>query len=976
MTVDFRSRRQRVWVTILIAIAALATPTIASAQSASAVIRGTIVDESNAALPGVTATLTSPALLVGQLTTVTDANGLYRFGELPAGVYHIKFELAGFKTYVREQLQIPLGFEAQVNATLAVGALEESITVSGQSPVVDVSSTATSVNLTQETLTAVPVSRGMHALFAMTPGVTTTGAPDVGDSNMNNRQSVSAYGSQGAITQLVEGINIVTGNGGSSGVYFTTFSVDEVQIKTSGNDAEVSPAGVAMMVSLKSGSNQFHGTYGASGQHGTLQANNIDDELRAQGVTNTQAVKYYYDVYGDLGGPIVRDKLWFYGALNQQMRVNNPIGFVSGPGPDGRYLTGDEPIADYQNVLTTSTIKGTYQLTKNNKIITAWQPSTKYQPQRDGARFVPLESTLDYKNPTQMYKGELQSTLSPRVFFDTVAGYGGLFADYSAMRTEYAKAGHAVAGNPSRFDRETGLRTGPSSLGYQEQTPTDRWQWDTSVSYFPDRFLGGHHELKAGTSFYWQHMGRGCLESPYGQYFLTYDRVNGVSGQPVEIAINNCPVEPHNYANVFAAYAKDTWRIGNALTLNWGLRWEQQHAFIDEETKGASWQFPTLYPAGSFAAIDVQTWKRLAPRLGFAWNLREGSVLKGTYGIYNAVIGEDYALPYNSLSVVTTTFRWTDPDGNGDYTPGEVNLNTNGPDFLSVSGGSNQLLNPGMPQQLTTQVTTSFEHEVAQHMGLRVQYVFINDAQKYANTNILRPYSAYNIPLQRRDPGPDGVVNTADDGGMVTIYDFDPAYAGSRFVGNQRQASPRSDQFHTVEATLTRRSSGNLSLMASGWMTKRHRWLVLIQDNPNTDPFPLDETWSWAANLTGSYRLPWDMQAAAYIQMKEGLRGQRTVTFRAADPDGGPPLRQQSTVTQNMEAFGAQSYAAQNVVNLRWSKRFKLGGGRRLEADFDVFNVLNSNAPTSATFTSGPTFGYVTNLLPPRIARFGVQFMF
>ena len=974
MSVPVRGRRWRwgiLWAAAVVLVIAGAWP--ARAQNvASSTIRGIVTDGTGAALPGVTATLTSPALLVGRVIAVSGADGSYRFGDLPAGAYLLKFELAGFKSMVHEELRIPIGFVAVVNAAMEVGGIEESVTVSGQSPVVDMVSTVTSVNLTAATLDTVPVSRGMHQLFAMTPGVITTGAPDVGDSQMNNRQSVANYGGQSPIMESVEGINIVTGNGSSSGVYFTNYAVDEVQIKTSGNDAEVSPPGVSMIVVLKSGSNQFHGVYSTSGQRPELQGDNLDAKLKSQGVTNTESLMYYYDVAGDLGGRIIKDKLWFYGALNKQKRSSRLVGFVTGPGPDGKYLTGDEPLGAYGNVLQTATIKGSYQLSTKNRLIGVYQPSLKYQPQRDAGRFVPLEATKDYKNPTKMYKGELQSTVTPRIVANVVAGYGGLFADYSGLRTLLAKSGKAVKGNPAKLDRETGLRTGPAYD--QEQTYTDRYEVDGSVSFYPENFLGGRHELKTGTSLYWEGMGRGCLAAPWGQYFLVYDRIGGVSGTPTEININNCPTTPDNKANVYAAFIKDTWRIGNRVTLNWGIRWEQQHAFIPEQSKDASWNFPTVFPALTFPATDVQMWRRTVPRLGVAWNMDSKTVVKATYGLYGAVIGEDYALPYNPNSTVTEAFRWSDLDGNGDFTPGEVNFSPS--EVLSIVGGSNQLLNPGMRQQLTTEVTGSYERELKSNLAVRALYVMKSDAWQYANTNILRPYSAYNIPMTRRDPGPDGVLNNADDGAPVTIYDFDAAYRGAAFVGNQRQASPRTNTYHSGELTVTKRSTGRWSVMASVWATKSHRWLNLIQDNPNNDLFPLDDTWSWAGNLTGSYRLPWDVQFGAYLQSKQGIKGQRTNVFRAADPDGGKALVQQTTVTVRLEPYGKQQLAAFNILNLRGSKFLRMGGTRKLQFDFDVFNVLNSNAPTAAGFASGPTFGYVTGVIPPRVARFGVGFSF
>ena len=179
------------WVFVLLAFALGSAQTFA--QSANSTIHGTVKDESGAAMPGVTVTLASPALQVGQIVVVSEADGNYRFGELPAGTYSLTFELAGFKRYALNEYRLPIAFVARVDATLAVGGLEESITVSGTSPVVDLTSTTTSVNLTQETLESVPIGRGLQQLFAMTPGVTTNRV-DVGDSWMGVRAATESSG--------------------------------------------------------------------------------------------------------------------------------------------------------------------------------------------------------------------------------------------------------------------------------------------------------------------------------------------------------------------------------------------------------------------------------------------------------------------------------------------------------------------------------------------------------------------------------------------------------------------------------------------------------------------------------------------------------------------------------------------------------------------------------------------------------------
>ena len=451
-------------------------------------------------MPGVTVTLTSPALQVGQMVAVSEVDGNYRIGELPAGLYRISFELGGFKAFVLSDFRLAIGFVARVDATMAVGGLEESITVTGASPVVDMTSTTTSVNLSSDTIEAIPAGRGLQQLLAMTPGVTTNRV-DVGDSWMGVRAAAENYGQSANVKIQIDGIDISDGT--SSGVYMTSLTLEEAQIRTSGNDAEVSVPGVSMVAVIKSGSNQFHGSYMASLETPSLQSSNLNDELRAQGLSDTQPLKHLYDLSADLGGRIVRDKLWFYGAFVQQDKVAGEVGFAENAGPDGRYLTGDEPPGFVKTRLTHGALKLSYQPSSTNRLIAAWQPTLKYQPQGlppEPNRLRPLESTLDYRNPSSMYKGEWQSTLSTRMVFNVVGGYGGYLADYAPWRSNFAAP--VVKGNPPRMDRITGLNLGANPKTNLEYR--DKWQLDSGLSMFPQRDVRGtarvegrHHALLA-----------------------------------------------------------------------------------------------------------------------------------------------------------------------------------------------------------------------------------------------------------------------------------------------------------------------------------------------------------------------------------------------------------------------------------------------------------------------------------------------
>jgi hypothetical protein len=940
------------------------------AQSvASGTIHGTIKDESAGSLPGVLATLTSPSLQVPEVTTVSDTQGNYRFVDLPAGTYRLKLELGGFATAIRDDLRLTVGFVARIDVIMTIGGLQETLTVSGQSPVVDVSSTSASVAFTKEVLDAVPRGRDLQNVFAMAPGVTPA-IPDVGGSTMAQRQNVSSYGVAAQPKLQVEGMNITMGADQNTAIYFNDNSLEEVQIKTSGNDAEVSVPGISMVAVMKSGGNAFHGTYAAAFESPRVQSDNLDNSLRAQGLTATSPLKSFYDVSADLGGRLVRDKLWFYGAYSRQAKNEGVLGFVSGPGPDGKYADG--PLADSQTYLAQYAMKFSYQISKNNRLVYAWQRGTKAQPENGAGRFVPLEATRDYKNPTAIQKVELQSTINNRTLLNVLGGYSGYVTDYNAARS------YARADAPSRMDLETTLATGSAAL-HQNKT-RDRFQVESGISFFPDRSFGGKHELKTGGMMYRDRSSDGYLDNVQPNYILITDKINGVSGTPSQIQIYNTPVIPSDHEDIYAWYLKDTWRVTSNVTVNLGLRWERQHSYLPAQTKPPARDFPTLFPGGTFPYKDIGTWTSTVPRTGVAWDLGGKSVVKASFGIYNYIFGDTFGDAYNPNATGYATFHWHDLNGDKLYEPGEVNLNLNGPglDLINITGASSAILNPNLKEPKTWESTASFERELAPALGFRAMYVYRRLVNYFDATgpNILRPFSVYDIPITRRDPGPDGNLNTADDGGKVTFYDYEPAYRGAAFVGTQLTNSPNDDRFHSMEFTVTRRSSGRWMGEVSYFVVKNHRWITHTFNSPNDYFFPVDDTWTWAGNASGSYRLPWNVSISGFLQSKSGVLGQRTYIFRQVDPDGGRPIAQLNNVTLRLEPYGSRQLAAINILNLRASKDLSLGRGLKLNVDFDVFNVLNTNAPTAAGFASGQNFGYVTAVIPARIARIGARLRF
>ena len=976
MTTTIRGFGGRQWLIFsAVVLLSLVSVSAAFAQSVSSgTIEGTVKDESGSVLPGVTVTITSPALQVGQVVQVSDTAGNYKFVDLPAGTYRLSAELPGFASLIREDLRLTVGFNARIDLTLKVGALEESVTVSGQSPVVDVTNTAGSVAFTKEVLDSIPRGRDLQNIFAMAPGVTQAVA-DVGGSTMAQRQNLSSYGVLSQPKLQVEGMNITMGADQNTAIYFNDSTLEEVQIKSSGNDAEVSVPGISMVAIMKSGGNTFHGTYQASVESPTLQADNLSDSLRAQGLTATQPLKNFYDVSADLGGRLVRDKLWFYGAYGRQGKKEGLLGFAASPGPDGRYLTADDPLAEFESSLEQFSLKFSYQLSKNNRLLYAWQRGTKAQPQNNADRFTPLESTRDYVNPTAIQKVELQSMLSPRVLVNAVGGYSGYVTDYDAARS------YARADAPPRTDLATTLNTGSAPL-HQNKT-RDRFQTEDSISFFPERSILGRHELKTGVAIYLDKSSDGYSNNLACNCILFTDTIGGVPNTPSQIRLYNTPVVPADHINIYSWYLKDSWRPTSKVTLNLGVRWERQHSFLPAQSFAGARDWPTVFPAGDFPEIDAQNLTRAVPRAGVAWDIGNKSVIKATWGLYNYMLGDTYADVFNRNATANATFNWHDLNGDKLYQPGEVNLDLNSTDFRSITAASNRILNPNLKSPDIWETTASWEREMAANLGLRVMYVYKvvsgsinNSTNNLVTINTLRPYGAWSVPITRRDPGPDGVLGNADDTGKVTLYDYTAAYRGASFVNSQTINAPNTDRYHSIEGTVTKRFSSRWTGQVSYFAVKNHRWIASVFNSPNDEFFPIDETWSWAGNVSGSYRLPADVIISGFLQSRNGVKGQRTYIFRQVDPDGGPSIAQNGNTTIRLEPYGSQLLSAQNILNLRGSKEFSFGGAKRFDVDFDVFNVLNAATPTSANFQSGPSFGYITGVIPARIARFGVRFRF
>jgi hypothetical protein len=965
---------------------AVAPGTVLGQSSQSASLVGKVTDESGGAMPGVTVTVKSPQLQVPQLNTVTGVDGDYRVLELPPGTYSIAFELSGFQTQLRTDVHLTVGLAGKVDVTMKIGALEETIQVSGQSPVVDTVNVTGQTTLMQDQLRTIPMGGTMQEMLPLAAGVSMQSKPDVGDSNLAARSAIITYGVVLQPTLDVEGINTTTDHAADTAVYLNSFSLEEVQFKTSGNNADIAFPGVAQVAVLKSGSNTFHGSARGSYENPKWQGNNITPALAAQGITNTNPIVdpgYFEDIL-DLGGRIIKDRLWFYGAYSNQAVTQGQVGFVLAPNADGCWLVtcgGTTPATVHTDLPGYST-KVSYQLNSTTKLIASKMYALKHLSVNGGSTSTPLPSTRFQRQPQSAWKGEMQSAPSTKLLFNVIFGYGGYHVNYidqPAFNTVGFPNGTDVKGNPTSRETSNGLNYGPAIN--PEDRPQNRYEMKASMSFIPERsFLGGTHQLKIGTTDDWENAGTRILqEKVSGNYQLQFSR-----GVPSQIVAYNYPFATSTN-NLFsqAVYATDVMSI-KRVTLNFGVRWERYHNFYPEQTR-ESGQFSALFPPKTYPKQDVLTWVDTVPRVGGAWDVMGNgkTVLKASFGLFGDTMGDLYSNAFNPNASATQTYAWTGPCVTTEYRNNTFNNSSCdvSQDFLaslpsrtpvSATGGLNSVINPDLKQNKTYEYTARMERQLIPNVAVSLGYVYHKVENLYSNLQYLRPYETW-IPATPATPFLD------ENGSPVTIYTYPASQVGSAFnVLRGSNASPdRADTFHSFEVAATKRFSKKWTGTTSFWTTKNHQWITTGTLNgnnpqsPNDDRFPLIQTWDWEARGNVTYNFPLGLFTSVSYRAQSGQAGQRTQVFTAP-----ATVLRQGSVTLRMGEYGDLRAPALQIVALKVAKNVSLGAGRRLELTFQMFNALNASGITGVNYQTGTQFGQVTGITSARVARVGAGFTF
>jgi hypothetical protein len=916
--------------------------------SSTGTIQGRVVDAQGAVLPGVTVTATSSAML-GAQTSVTSENGNYRFPAVPPGTYILTYELPGFNSVKREGIQIALGFTANINVELGLATLQETVTVTGASPVIDTTATRVVQNFKVEELQSIPNGRDMWSLLAVTPAVQMSRI-DVGGNRAGTQTGYTAYGFNGQVRVLIEGINTTEGTGGA-GFYFDYSSLEEVFLGTSGQSAEMPNPGVQSQFIAKSGGNQFNGEYYLDWYNNSLQGSNIPDDY-IQGTRwtpireHSNEITKYYDTAINTGGPIVRDKVWWFGTYRTQKNA------VAQPN-----FNFD---STFDTKLWNAVAKGTYQANQNNKLIGYYQWGQKLQPTRlpfGTAIYESAGPTFRQDSGSWVWKGEWNGTVSDKLYVEArVGSFGYYFPTLANSDEDY-------------FWRDSGTL---EILGAHRnwQLDRERNQYTGAMTYFLDSARGSH-TIKVGGELLREQGWVGFEQGVGGNIEHVYN--NGTSNQVIfriPTATDAGALKlgkqgaltSRSALNVASLFLNDTWAAGR-MTLNAGVRYDRYSSFLPEQEQLAGTVGPVTVAARTFPKTSMFTWNLVAPRVGVVYDLSgDGrTVVKVNYGYFwhNPGVGlGDSANP--NISTKNVTYRWNDLNGDRRWQSGEEGVELS----RSLEGGL--ALDPDIQSPYTHEASFWLERQLADTLGVRAGFVYKTEDDLTDTIQPGRPFEAFTAPFTTVDRGVDGLLGTADDS-TLTFLGIPTATAGSSdgFVTNVDQYL----RAKTFEVSMSKRYSNRWSASIGGahtWITDFPNAYRLSPNNPGAE-----DVTTWNLKLTGSYDAAYGIRISPVLRHQSGSNYARTISI----PSSTGLITSNGSTTAYVEPMNANREDNIWVFDVRADKTISFTDRLRTRVFFDLFNITNSHSSETISRATGTGYQRPSAILAPRTARVGFRFL-
>lgn len=929
---------------------------LASAQETGG-IGGVVTDATGAVLPDCVVEVESENGVVSRKQR-TGGRGGYAFFGLPVGSYSVRFELAGFDSAQRAGVRVEAGTHVELRVTLQVQGLAVFTGVGST----DRKRTGLAAIAEQSLLQGVPTGRSLWSVLELTPGLVTDRI-DVGGSASGQQSTFSAAGTSATQNQYyLNGVNVTDPTAlGASATYYAYDAFQEVQVSTAGHDAEIQPPGVILNIVLKAGGNLLEGGASFYVENDTLQSDNLDDRLRAQGVPSSNRLDSYYDLSAELGGPIVRNRAFFYASYARQRIAPFVIGF---------FLPGGEPGVDRTD-LSTVVARTSLSLESRGSLGFLFFQNRKLRPYRDASRFRPTPATaLHQDSTTRVFQGLYSRLLGDKALLD---------ARFSLVDLDFPLGEDPELSDDaySRIELSSGVRSG--GPGSDELFSRNRRQANAALFLFADEWLSGSHDVKLGWEGAWNRARTG------------YDLTGAILyrdffAAPIQVEVYSEPLTTVNDAGSQGFFIKDSYVRGR-LVLNLGARFDRLSVGYPDQSRSAGpWEdfFRARgVPESTAGDGGLLSFSSIAPRLGFTYGLTSDgrTLLRGSYSRFYHQIGTDLVSSQNPNGRAAALFRFGDENGNRVLDPGEIDLETP----LAVSLPALNEIDPEIVQPRTDELSLGLDRAMGSGLALSVTLLYRKDRELIDDVNVGVPASAFQ-EAEALDPGRDLAMGTADDA-VLPVFNqardtlgqdqfelTNPEGLESRYRGIVIEADKRARRWQVKAALSLSESEGYLPGPGLESQVGAPSATPLYND-PNSLTNALGRTF-WdrprILRLSGFYEWKWGMRFASTYRYQMGQPMYRSILVSATLE--GVPLAQ-GPVEILAEPQGAAIQPSVHLLDVRAEKGFSLGNAGRLDLVFDLFNSLNANTATEIASRRG-AFGAILEVLPPRVARIGVRYRF
>ena len=976
---------------VLVCAWAVLLPVAARAQAS---ISGVAKDSSGAVLPGVTVEATSPALIEKARSVVTDGSGQYKIVDLRPGTYAVTFTLSGFAPVKRDGIELVGSFAATVNAELKVGSLAETVTVTGESPVVDVQTTQQQRVITKDVVDAIPAGRSYWNLGALIPGLTVSGTftgvmMDVGGTNNLSNNTMSIHDSRAGDSRImVDGVEIR--NFSLAGQY-NNLSPDmgasqEVTVDYSAGSAELLTAGIRVNYIPREGGNKFSGSFFGTGATPSFAASNYTDALKAQGLTAPNSLYRMYDVNPSGGGPIVRDKLWFYGSLRWQANESYVAGTYANLNAGNPNAWTYAPDLNHQDIFRIVQNSGNARLTlqanPKNKIGFFFERQGK---DWDDARPLvsPESETMWRFSKLGMMTVGWSSPVSNRLLLEAhFTNHGEVYSNqFPDSASPYLSLIPVTEQSTGLLYRGAGTADPGSFLS--SSTP------NINIVTASASYVTGTHAFKFGFTDTW---GTTVTSDNTNIYGLAYRFNNGIPNQLTE---NDYPdSRPTTLRAELGLYAQDRWTI-RQFTVNAGLRFDYFNVFFPAVTLGPGPLVPTRNL--SFPETPSVDWKNLTPRVGVAYDLfgNGKTAVKLSIGKYVLASNVGFNSPVSNIAS-TVTRSWNDTNSN--FTPdcNLLNPQANGEcgtisDLRFGQPIPSTVFNPATLNGWDTrpydwEFSTSVQHEIVPRVAINAGFFRRWYGNFTVTDNLLvapTDFSPFNIsaPVDPRLPGSGAYV-------IANLLNLNPNKVGqvSNYSTFASDYGNQIEHWNGIDVSVNARLPQGV-IAQGGFTTGRTSTdnceilAALPEVNPTGLPYcHVDTNWmgQTQVKLLGSYTVPRiDVRVAATFQSVPGV--QIAANYNAPNaqvqPSLGRPLSGgAANVTVNLVPPGTMYGERADQLDLRFSKIFNLYR-TKAALNLDLANAFNAN-PVLALNNNFAVWQTPQRIMDPRLAKISVQFDF